>query len=57
MQQLKEAKIQGNRIEAGEWFIHIKPCSAIDLEIIVKNKITKEYFYCDTLEDAMERIK
>ena len=57
MQQLKEAKIQGNRIEVGEWFIYIKPYSAIDLEIVVKNKITKEYFYCDTLEDAMERIK
>ena len=57
MQQLKEAQIQGNRIEVGDWFIYIKPYSAIDLEIVVKNKTTKEYFYCDTLEDAMEQIK
>ena len=57
MQKLKEAKIQGNRIEVGEWFIYIKPYSAIDIEILVESKAGEEYFYCDTLEDAMERIK
>ena len=57
MQQLKEAKIQGNRIEVGEWFIQALPISSVDITFLVKSKITKEHFYCETLEDAMERIK
>ena len=57
MQQLKEAKIQGNRIEVGEWFIQALPVSSVDITFLVKSKITKEHFYCETLEDAMERIK
>jgi len=57
MQQLKEAKIQGNRIEVGEWFIYIKPLDELDLRFRVHHKEKGDAWDFDTLEDAMERIK
>ena len=57
MQQLKEAKIQGNRIEVGEWFIYIKPLDELDLRFRVYHKEKGDAWDFETLEDAMERIK
>ena len=56
MQQLKEAKIQGNRIEVGEWFVNIV-CECDYVIVNVSHKSNGSNWQFDTLEDALEAIK
>ena len=60
MQNLNNAKVEGNRLELDEWFIIIKPIDLVDatgLSFCVKHK-TKDLSWCfDSMEEALEAIK
>ena len=58
MQNLNNAKVEGNRIDVGDYFIQCLPLPIDnDLTFLVKNKVNGSHWYYDTLEEALEAIK
>lgn len=63
MQNLNNAKVEGNRFELGEWFIIVKPIDLVDivvrsgLSFCVKHKTKDLSWVFDSMEEALEAIK
>ena len=63
MQNLNNAKVEGNRLELDEWFIIIKPIDLVDittrsgLSFCVKHKTKDLSWVFDSMEEALEAIK
>ena len=57
MQNLNNAKVEGNRFDVGEWFIIIHPYDESDLVVQVRHKTDGRKFAFDSLETAVEAIK
>lgn len=63
MQNLNNAKVEGNRLELDEWFIIIKPIDLVDITIrsglsfCVKHKTKGLSWVFDSMEEALEAIK